>query len=133
MEFIRYQSIVPNRRGRHPGLFALVNGLRADGRLSPEEAVYVTQANRELEELHLDPPTVDPGVYAEHPGARAWFRATASALWPLCQEYLDLLDRHGIPWCEIRTNSPGHILYEDDVQVIALPWSFPEDWPFALK
>lgn len=133
MEFLRYQSMVPNRRGHFPGLFALVNGLRGDGRLSSEEAAFVARTNRELDALYIDPSTVDPAVYGENPMARAWFRTTASAVLPLCQKYMDILDRHRIPWCELRTSSPGRILYEDDVQVVALPWSFPEDWPFDPK
>jgi hypothetical protein len=46
--FVRYQSAVPNRCGRHPGVFALA--------------------------------TVDPTCYdrERNPGARAWFKETAT-------------------------------------------------------
>ncbi|MEH3088457.1 MAG: hypothetical protein PGN24_02270 [Microbacterium arborescens] len=36
-EFVRFQSMVPNRRGRFPGVFALVNGLASQGMLSLDD------------------------------------------------------------------------------------------------
>jgi hypothetical protein len=33
-----------------------------------------------------------------------------------------LLDGAGVPVLELRTTRPGYILYEDDFQVVALPF-----------
>ncbi len=44
---------------------------------------------------------------------------------------LELLDRYDVRWVELRTNTPGRITYEDDVQVVAVPFSYPDDWPFV--
>ncbi|WP_164488335.1 MULTISPECIES: hypothetical protein [unclassified Plantibacter] len=38
--FVRFQSAVPNRQGRYPGVFAMANGLHASGRLSEKRLTY---------------------------------------------------------------------------------------------
>lgn len=133
--FIRFQSAVPNRRGRYPGVFALANGLRADGRLSDPDAALVGEWNERAEAAYADPSTVDPECYdpLRNPGARAWFKDDRHDLISLAQRYLDLLDRYRIAWNELRTARPGRVVYEDAAQVVAVPWSYPEDWPFAPR
>lgn len=37
--------------------------------------------------------------------------------------YLALLDRYGVAWAERRSNKPGHVLYEEAVQVVVAPLS----------
>ena len=122
--FVRFQSAVPNRHGRFPGVFALTNGLGRGGLLSPEDHAWWREENARADALYPDPSTVDPSCYdrAINPGARAWFKDTAHDLLELTAEYLRLLDRYGVPWVELRSSSPGRILYEDDVQVVALPY-----------
>lgn len=68
-----------------------------------------------------------------NPGARAWFKESAVDLIEFTQTYLRLLDLHDIPWVELRTSRPGRITYEDDVQLVAVPLRYPEDWPFDPK
>lgn len=34
IQYVRFQATAPNRRGRFPGVFGLVNGLARDGRLT---------------------------------------------------------------------------------------------------
>lgn len=105
---VRFQSPAPNRHGRHPGVFALANGLRDAGRLSHDDVAWLRDAN-----------------------ARRWFRTSALHLLLLCEPYLALLDRYEVAWMEVRTTTPGRITDEDDVQVIAVPQAYPGDWPFA--
>jgi len=33
-----------------------------------------------------------------------------------------------VPWTELRTRTPGRITYEDDVQVVAVPYTYDADW-----
>lgn len=131
--FVRFQSGVPNRHGRHPGVFALANGLRDARLLGDDDAAWLREANARMTATYVDPTTVAPDCYDPvlHPGARAWFRATALPLLLLCEPYLALLDRHDIAWMEVRTATPGRVTYEDDVQVVAVPHAYPDDWPFA--
>ncbi|MEJ8283910.1 hypothetical protein [Curtobacterium citreum] len=131
--FVRYQSAVPNRRGRFPGIFALANGLRDTGRLTDTDRCWLAAANERAEGLYVDPSTVEPGCFDDirHPGARSWFRTGAADLLTMSAEYLDLLDRYGVGWVELRTDRPGRTTYEDDVQIVAVPLAYPADWPFA--
>jgi len=130
-DYVRFQSAVPNRRGTYPGVFALANGLRLSGLLSAEEGEWMDAANARASESYADPRSVDPDCYDRdiNPGARAWFRATAADLLAFTGDYLALLDRHDVPWQELRTRTPGRIVYADDVQVIATPHTV-DDWPF---
>jgi len=132
--FVRFQSSVPNRRGTYPGVFALANGLASDGLLTEPDRVWWRAANDRADALYAQPSTVDPRCYdtESSPGARAWFKESATELIAMTQEYLALLDRYGIGWVELRTSSPGRISYEDDVQVVAVPGSYPGDWPFVI-
>jgi hypothetical protein len=131
--FVRFQSAVPNRHGRYPGVFALANGLAAEGHLSPADRAWWAATNHRCDELYADPSTADPRCYdpVAHPGARSWFKASAADLLVVAADYLGLLDRYGVPWVELRTASPGRVVYEDDVQVVAVPHSYPDDWPLT--
>jgi hypothetical protein len=128
--FVRFQSAVPNRHGRFPGIFALANGLGRGGLLSPEDHDWWLIENARGDALYTDPSTVDPACYdrAVNPGARAWFKETAHELLAMTADYLRLLDRYRVPWVELRSASPGRIVYEDDVQVVAVPYTHAEDW-----
>jgi hypothetical protein len=130
-DYVRFQSAAPNRRGTFPGVFALANGLRLSGMLSAEEGEWTDAANARAAETYADPRSVDPDCYdrARNPGARAWFLASATDLLAFTADYLALLDRHGVPWHELRTRTPGRIVYADDVQVVATPHTI-DDWPF---
>lgn len=125
--------MVPNRRGTFPGVFALANGLAADLLLTPQDAAWVRASNDRANGTYLDPTSVVADCYDPivSPGARSWFRSSASELLELTRGYLDLLDRYGVRWVELRTTTPGRITYEDKVQVVAVPFSYPNDWPFA--
>jgi hypothetical protein len=131
--FVRFQSAVPNRRGRYPGVFALANGLAAEGRLSPADRAWWAGANQRCDDLYADPSKADPHCYdpVANPGARSWFKASAAELLTITGDYLALLDRYSVPWVELRTASPGRIVYEDDVQVVAVPYRHPDDWPLT--
>lgn len=125
--FRRFQSAVPNRRGTFPGVFALANGLAHGGRLSPADHAWWKASNRRCHELYTDPSTVAPQCYDRtiNPGARAWFKEESAAeLLDLTAGYLALLDRYAVRWVELRTSSPGRITYEDEVQVVAVPYTY---------
>jgi hypothetical protein len=64
-----------------------------------------------------------------NPGARAWFKSGASDQIELARAYLVLLDRYDVGWVELRTAAPGRIVYEDHVQVVAVPYDHDRDWP----
>jgi hypothetical protein len=128
--FVRFQSAVPNRHARFPGVFALVNGLGRGGLLTPEDHAWWVVENARADSLYPDPSTVDPTCYdrAVNPGARAWFKDSADELLDLTADYLRLLDRYGVPWVELRSAWPGGVVYEDEVQIVAVPYTYAEHW-----
>lgn len=133
--FTRFQSAVPNRRGAFPGIFAMTNGLRDAGLLSAADEHWVRTANAHANSAYTDPGTVVPGCYdaARNPGARSWFKDEAEELLAMSQSYTGLLDRYGVPWIQLRTARPGRLVYEDAVQVVAVPYSFAEHWPLSRR
>jgi hypothetical protein len=133
MMYIRFQSAVPNRHGALPGVFAMANGLLRKGMLSPEDEAWARAANAEGETAYTDPSTVIPDCYdrATNPGARSWFKENAAELLEMTMPYLSLLDRYGVPWQEVRSADPGRIVYEDGVQVVAVPPNYAENWPLV--
>ena len=133
--FIRFQSAAPNRHGRFPGVFALVNGLLWQGSLGSELEQWVRETNAYFDAAHTDPSTVIPDCYdpAGNPGAQSWFRAEAVELLGRTADYLDLLDRHDVPWVELRTKSPGRIVYQDEFQVVAVPLAHEEGWALQYR
>lgn len=128
--FVRFQSAVPNRGGRFPGVFALANGLARQGRLSAKDLAWWRDANARLTAAYADPATVAPECYDPelNPGARAWFKLPPTPPLEMTRDYLTLLDRYGIGWVELRTTSPGRVVYEDDIQVVAVPYTYEADW-----
>jgi len=131
--FFRFQSAVPNRRGTYPGIFAMTNGLRDCGMLTDDDAEWIRRENADGERIYTDPSTVTAGCYSAtiHPGAQSWFKAEAFELLVMARRYTTLLDRYEVPWVELHTNSPGRIVYEDPVQVVAVPFTHEEHWPLS--
>jgi hypothetical protein len=122
--FIRYQSSHPNRHGRFPGIFAVVNGLAWAGRLTVEQYEY-WRTNNDWYHATLPLPPTEVYHPQRNPGAIAWFRATATRFLEPVAGYLAILDVHGLGHVEMRSDTPGRIVYEDDYQVIAAPDPLP--------
>ena len=47
--------------------------------------------------------------------------------------YCALLDRYDVAWVELRTAHPGRSVYEDEVQVVAMPFTHEEHWPLPVR
>ncbi|MEU7282430.1 hypothetical protein AB0A69_27180 [Streptomyces sp. NPDC045431] len=122
--YVRFQGTIRSQRGHYPGVFALANGLARDGRLSEEEYRFWRAGNDWYDAAYPDPSATDPGVYDQdvNPGAVAWFKTTAVHLIDRVTGYLDLLAAHGVACERVESSSPGRIVYEDDVQVVVVPW-----------
>ncbi|MGI5504023.1 hypothetical protein [Lentzea sp. CA-135723] len=123
--FARYQAAEPNARGRFPGVFGLVNGLRRRGELTAAQEEFVRVNNAWYNAAYTDPSTVDPAVYdrAVNPDARAWFKTEATHLVVRLPGYLAILDAHGVRWERLESDDPGRIVYEDADQVVVVPRS----------
>lgn len=124
-EYVRFESPDPSPGGAHAGVFMLANGLAHAGALTDDDWAWWRASNDWMNAAYPNPESVLPGCYDSrvNPGAKAWFRRSSVELIGRTQGYLDLLQRYAVPCIEVRTNSPGRIIYSDDVQVIAVPES----------
>ncbi|MDX3101030.1 hypothetical protein ACIBO5_34370 [Nonomuraea angiospora] len=121
--YVRFQSPTPNARGTYPGVFGLVNGLAAQGLLSPGEEAFRRGNNDWYEANFTDPASVDPTVYDRelNPGAAAWFKPSARHLMERVPGYLAILAAHGVECVRLESADPGKVIYEDDDQIVVVP------------
>ncbi|WP_416429924.1 hypothetical protein [Paenarthrobacter nicotinovorans] len=116
--FVRYQSTVTDAKGRYLGIFALANRLAKEGSLSAEDWGSWRRANDFYDAAYVTP---EASFYAR-PGAQAWFKVSATHLLEKTDFYIDLLRRHDVPCRAVYSSDPGNVLYEDDVQVVVIPY-----------
>ncbi|MFG2498634.1 hypothetical protein ACGFSB_10570 [Streptomyces sp. NPDC048441] len=123
--YVRFQSPVQHPRGHFPGVFVLVNGLAREGKLTPEQERFRRANNDWYDAAYPTPSKVDPTVYDPDitPGAVAWFKATATQLIERVPGYLEILDAHGIECRMMRSSDPGRVVYEDEFQVVVVPYA----------
>lgn len=119
--FVRFHSTAVNQRGTLTGVFGLVNGLSRDGKLTPNQEQFRRTSNDWYDANFTNPTQVDPTVY-DHPGARAWFKSTADELIGRVDGYLVILDAHGVGCEKVSSSDPGAIIYEDEHQVVVVPY-----------
>ncbi|MFD7695491.1 hypothetical protein [Streptomyces sp. NPDC059805] len=125
VEYMRFQSPHRNGRGQFTGVFGLVNNLAREGRLSEEQEALRRRGNRWFDAAYTDPSTVDPSVYDDtvNPGAAAWFKPSATHLLARVPGYLEILSAHGVECRLLRSADPGRVVYEDDVQIVVVPYA----------
>lgn len=125
VQYVRFQSPHRNRRGHFTGVFGLVNTLAREGRLTDEQESFRRTNNSWYDAAYTNPSTVDPTVYDHeaNPGAAAWFKPTATHLLARLPGYLEILAAHGVECQEVRSAAPGRVIYEDAVQVVAVPFA----------
>ncbi|MFG2589394.1 hypothetical protein [Streptomyces sp. NPDC048438] len=125
VQYVRFQSPHRNGRGHFTGVFGLVNTLAREGRLSDEQESFRRSNNRWYDAAYTDPSTVDPTVYDDevNPGAAAWFKPSAAHLLARIPGYLEILAAHGVDCRVLRSVDPGRVVYEDDVQVVVVPYA----------
>lgn len=125
--YVRFESPVANRHGTRLGIFVLMNGLAHEGKLSPTQHHEWRTTNDWFNEAYPNPSHLDPTIYdrAVNPGAVAWFKEGATHLMERVPAYLAILASHGVECVRRTTADPGHIIYEDDAQVVAIPKQEP--------
>ncbi|MEV6665082.1 hypothetical protein [Streptomyces nigra] len=125
VQYLRFQSPHRNDRGRFTGVFGLVNNLAREGRLSEEQEAFRRLNNKWYDAAYTDPSTVDATVYDDevNPGAAAWFKPSATHLLARVPGYLEILAAHGVDCHVLRSTDPGQVVYEDDVQIVVVPYA----------
>ena len=71
-------------------------------------------------ELHLPSPAVldDP----RNSSAISWFKSESEECISMVWSLVHILEENGVIIRKIRTGQPGHVLYEDDFQIVATPF-----------
>jgi hypothetical protein len=67
--------------------------------------------------------TSKPPFYRKQNRAISWFKDTATEHIANLREIMTILDNHGIHTEMIQTDRPGYVVYEDEHQVVAEPFS----------
>lgn len=123
--FVRHRSTLPHpkRPGVRLGVFAAVNTLGKQGQLSEAEEAFRVRTNAWCD-ANLSLPTAHrPDLYTEACWqAEAWFSASAQDHLARLPGHLRILEAHGLLWQELRSDSPGEVLCEDQHQVVVRPW-----------
>jgi hypothetical protein len=121
--YVRYQATRANARGIFPGVFALVNGLYFAGELSDAQVALRREVHDWFNANLTNPADVDEGVFdrTRNPITLSWFKASAWACFAKLPTYLTILDAHGIGYERVSSYRPGRIVYEDALQVVAVP------------
>ncbi|WP_327228434.1 hypothetical protein OG229_37225 [Streptomyces platensis] len=122
--YVRFQGATRSPKGHFPGVFALANGLAREGRLSDEQYRFWRAGNDWYDAQYPNPSHADPSVYDHdrNPGAVAWFKATAGHLIERVDGYLEILAAHEVACERVESTDPGRVVYEDEVQVVVVPW-----------
>ncbi|MFG2490636.1 hypothetical protein ACGFSD_06170 [Streptomyces caniferus] len=122
--YIRFQGTTRSPKGHFPGIFVLANGLARRGKLTDEQYRFWRAGNDWYDAHYTNPSHIDPTIYDRdlHPGAVAWFKAHAVHLIERVDGYMELLAAHDVACERIESTNPGKIIYEDDEQVVVVPW-----------
>jgi len=111
---------------RELGVFQAAYNLRDDGKLYPYEEPHLDEL-RKWFNAHLKEPTrfttANPPFYRKKNRAISWFKDSAHEHIARMREMVAILENHGIPVQMIKTERVGYVVYEDEHQVVAQPFS----------
>jgi hypothetical protein len=112
--------------GRGLGIFHAAGDLRDHGQLEDWEAHSLREL-REWFDGNLEKPTrftvSKPPFYRKQSKAIACFKDTATEHIERIRQMILILERHGIMIHIYRTERVGYVVYEDDFQIVAEPFS----------
>ena len=117
-KYMRIQGREIAYRTQKPvGVFVLNWRRIRDGIYSKEDAELYDRTHKWFLENLPEPPFY--GNNNENPdGAVTWFKTeTADVMLEHIEPLLSLLEKYGIPYDVVYTDTPGKIIYEDDFQV----------------
>jgi hypothetical protein len=132
-ELIRFAgSPIDPHSGQSLGIFQLAARIAREGQLTAEDRAslraHLRWFNRNLAQPRRFSHHRDgfrrsgSGIWMREPIAISWFKAAASAHLRHIEGMATLLGRSGVELHELRTRRPGYVVYEDDHQVVAVPF-----------
>ncbi|MBA3511548.1 hypothetical protein [Sphingomonas sp.] len=123
--FIRF--VIASRdedSGRRQGLFQAADELRASGRMSGSHEQRLNEVERWFRE---NLPVPKRFAVSSKPRRKAqaitWFRHTATEQIARMRDFQTILESYGVGVEMLREKRPGYVVYEDEHQVVAYPFS----------
>jgi hypothetical protein len=111
---------------RSLGIFHAAFGLRDQGRLYSHEEEKLEELRQWFDE-NLEKPTrftsSKPPCYRKRNGAISWFKDSAVEHISRMREMAAIVENHGFAVRMLKSDRVGYIVYEDDWQVVADPFS----------
>ena len=108
------------------GVFQAAFNLHDKGKLYPYEESHLDELRRWFD-THLEEPThftaAKPPRYRKKKRAISWFKDSAQEHLARIREIVAILENHGIPVRMIKSERVGYVVYEDEHQVVAEPFS----------
>lgn len=124
--FVRF--VTPTLRAdslQEPGVFQAVFQLKDKGLLSNAEESHLDSVSSWFD-LNLDKPdrftSAKRPYYRKRQNGISWFKDSAKEHISKMWELVAILKEHEIKAEMIKTDLPGYILYEDEFQVVAVPF-----------
>lgn len=106
------------------GLFQAVYDLLHDGHLSKDEQARAKKVFNWFDKNLPGPKRFSRSSKRSAKAvAISWFKPTAHECIRQMQEFACILYAHDIPTRVIKTRRPGYVVYEDDLQIVAQPFS----------
>lgn len=96
--------------------------LRENGELPPYEREHVEELFAWFNK-HLPVPPFSKNKWS--PEAISWFKASAQEMISKFRELIAILEQYDYRVRMLKTERPGHILYEDEFQIVAVTWPTP--------
>jgi hypothetical protein len=110
--------------GRRQGLFQVAYQLRASGHMNANDEQRLDEVLRWFDENLAEPERL---AVSSKPRRKAqaisWFRDAAREHIARMREFQTLLDNYGIVVEMLRESRPGYVVFEDEHQVVAYPFS----------
>lgn len=108
------------------GVFHAAANLRRHGKLYPYEETYLEELRQWFND-HLEKPTrftaAKPPYYRKKNRAVSWFKDTAHKHISRIHEMVAILGNHGISVRMVKAERVGYVVYEDEHQIVAEPFS----------
>ncbi len=123
--FVRFViSDVDRDSGRRQGLFQRAYALRQSHELSSDQHEQLDQALTWIDAHLKIPDRFTRGRRKGESGlAISWFKDSADDHIRQMRIVCRILDEHGIPTEMITSNRPGYVVFEDQCQIAAVPFS----------
>lgn len=125
--FLRFVTTeVDNESHKELGVFHAARRLRDSSSLSQAEETLLLEI-RDWFNINLKKPnrftSAKPPYDRKRQNGISWFKDSACVHIGKMHEMVALLKHHDVPVRMIKTARPGYVLYEDEFQIVAVPFA----------